>query len=57
MIPAFTSSGSIPSMQKGSAVRRTEIIKKGVINAFLHNRESLAEGGERHCRPCPGHAR
>ncbi|MCK9581124.1 MAG: TldD/PmbA family protein [Methanoregula sp.] len=49
-IPEF---GFDPVDAEGVAVKRTEIIRKGVINAFLHNRESLASVGN----GCAGHAR
>ncbi len=49
-IPEF---GFDPVDSEGVAVRRTEIIKNGVVNAFLHNRESLAAVGN----GIAGHAR
>ena len=49
-IPEF---GFDPVDSEGVAVRRTEIIKNGVVNAFLHNRESLAAVG----KGIAGHAR
>ncbi len=44
-------------MPKERRYRRTEIISKGVINAFLHDRESLAAVGNGiagHARAMPG---
>ena len=51
--PGLHEFGFDPVDAEGVAVRRTEIIKKGVINSFLHNRESLAAVGH----GCAGHAR
>ncbi len=53
-IPEF---GFDPVDAEGVAVRRTEIIKKGVINAYLHNRETLSSVGNGiagHARAMPG---
>ena len=53
-IPEF---GFDPVDAEGVAVCRTEIIKKGVINAFLHNRETLSSVGNGtvgHARAMPG---
>jgi TldD protein len=55
--PSLAEFGFDPVDAEGVAVARTEIIRKGVINAFLHNRESLAAlGGGRagHARAMPG---
>ncbi len=51
--PTLPEFGFDPVDAEGIAVKRTEIIKKGVINAFLHSRESLASVGN----GCAGHAR
>jgi TldD protein len=51
--PGIHEFGFEPVDAEGVAVRRTEIIKKGVINQFLHCRESLAAVGN----GMPGHAR
>jgi TldD protein len=53
-IPEF---GFDPVDAEGVAVLRTEIIKKGVINAYLHNRETLSSVGNGvagHARAMPG---
>ena len=55
--PGIHEFGFDPVDAEGVAVRRTEIIKEGVINAFLHNRESLAalgNGVAGHARGMPG---
>jgi TldD protein len=49
-IPEF---GFEPFDAEGVAVQRTEIIRKGVVNAFLHSRETLAAVGN----GIAGHAR
>jgi TldD protein len=49
--------GFDPVDAEGVAVTRTEIIRKGVIHAFLHSRESLAavgHGDAGHARAMPG---
>ena len=51
--PGIYEFGFDPVDAEGVRVCRTEIIKNGVINAFLHNRESLATVGN----GIPGHAR
>jgi TldD protein len=53
-IPEF---GFDPVDAEGVAVSRTEIIKHGIINAFLHNRETLSSvgyGTVGHARAMPG---
>jgi TldD protein len=53
-IPEF---GFDPVDAEGVAVVRTEIIKKGIINAYLHNRETLSSVGNGvagHARAMPG---
>jgi TldD protein len=53
-IPEF---GFDPVDAEGVAVVRTEIIKKGVINAYLHSRETLSSVGNGvagHARAMPG---
>ena len=53
-IPEF---GFDPVDAEGVFVCRTEIIRKGIVNAFLHNRESLAAVGNGiagHARAMPG---
>jgi TldD protein len=55
--PGIHEFGFDPVDAEGVAVRRTEIIKKGVINAFLHNRETLSSVGNGvagHARAMPG---
>ena len=55
--PSLCEFGFDPVDAEGVAVTRTEIIRKGVINAFLHNRESLAAIGNGlagHARAMPG---
>jgi TldD protein len=55
--PGIDEFGFDPVDAEGVAVRRTEIIKKGVINAFLHNRETLSSVGDGvagHARAMPG---
>jgi TldD protein len=55
--PGLCEFGFDPVDAEGVAVARTEIIRKGVINAFLHNRESLAaigNGVAGHARAMPG---
>jgi TldD protein len=51
--PGIHEFGFDPVDAEGVRVCRTEIIRNGVINAFLHNRESLAAVGN----GSPGHAR
>jgi TldD protein len=51
--PTLHEFGFDPVDAEGVAVARTEIISRGVINAFLHSRESLAAVGN----GCAGHAR
>jgi TldD protein len=55
--PSLLQFGFDPVDAEGTAVRRTEIIRRGVVNAFLHNRESLAAVGNGiagHARAMPG---
>jgi TldD protein len=55
--PGIHEFGFDPIDAEGVAVRRTEIIKKGVINAYLHNRETLSSVGHGiagHARAMPG---
>lgn len=55
--PGIHEFGFDPVDAEGVAVCRTEIIKKGVINAFLHNRETLSSVGNGiggHARAMPG---
>ncbi|MEI8331135.1 MAG: TldD/PmbA family protein, partial [Methanomicrobiales archaeon] len=55
--PGIHEFGFDPVDSEGVAVRRTEIIKNGIVNAFLHNRESLAaigNGVAGHARAMPG---
>ena len=51
--PALPEFGFEPFDAEGVAVERTEIIRKGVVNAFLHSRETLAAVGN----GIAGHAR
>lgn len=51
--PALPEFGFEPFDAEGVAVQRTEIIRKGVVNAFLHSRETLAAVGN----GIAGHAR
>jgi TldD protein len=55
--PGIHEFGFDPVDAEGVAVCRTEIIKNGVINAFLHNRETLTYVGNGiagHARAMPG---
>jgi len=55
--PGIHEFGFDPVDAEGVAVCRTEMIKKGVINAFLHNRETLSSVGNGvagHARAMPG---
>jgi TldD protein len=55
--PSLLGFGFDPVDAEGTAVVRTEIIRRGVVNAFLHNRESLAavgNGTAGHARAMPG---
>jgi TldD protein len=55
--PGISEFGFDPIDAEGVAVKRTEIIRNGVINAFLHSRESLAavgNGSAGHARAMPG---
>jgi TldD protein len=55
--PGIHEFGFDPVDAEGVAVCRTEIIKNGVINAFLHNRETLSSVGNGiagHARAMPG---
>jgi len=55
--PSLHGFGFDPVDAEGVAVTRTEIIRRGVINAFLHSRESLAAVGNGiagHARAMPG---
>jgi TldD protein len=51
--PTLPEFGFEPFDAEGVEVRRTEIIKNGIINSYLHNRETLAAIGN----GVPGHAR
>jgi TldD protein len=51
--PALPEFGFEPCDAEGVAVKRTEIIKNGMVNAFLHSRETLAAVGN----GMAGHAR
>lgn len=55
--PSLPEFGFDPVDAEGVEVARTEIIRNGVINAFLHSRESLAavgSGTAGHARAMPG---
>lgn len=55
--PSLCEFGFDPVDAEGVAVARTEIIRRGVVNAFLHNRESLVAVGNGiagHARAMPG---
>ncbi len=55
--PGFFGFGFDPVDAEGTKVLRTEIISRGVVNAFLHDRESLAAVGHGiagHARAMPG---
>ena len=55
--PSLHEFGFDPVDAEGVGVRRTEIIKNGVINEFLHDRESLGKAGNGsagHARAMPG---
>jgi TldD protein len=51
--PGLPEFGFEPVDAEGSATCRTEIIKNGVLSAYLHNRQTLAAVGD----GIPGHAR
>jgi TldD protein len=51
--PTLHEFGFEPVDAEGVRVARTEIIRKGTVNAYLHNRETLASVGH----GIPGHAR
>jgi len=51
--PTLHEFGFEPVDAEGVMVARTEIIRKGIVNAYLHNRETLASVGH----GIPGHAR
>jgi TldD protein len=55
--PSLPEFGFEPVDAEGSAVERTEIIKSGVVNAYLHSRETLravGSGKAGHARAMPG---
>ena len=55
--PGLPEFGFDPVDAEGVAVKRTEIIRGGIVNAFLHTRESLAAVGDGvagHARAMPG---
>jgi TldD protein len=55
--PTLCEFGFEPVDAEGTKVLRTEIIRRGVVSAFLHNRESLAAVGNGiagHARAMPG---
>lgn len=55
--PTLHEFGFEPVDAEGTAVQRTEIIRRGVVRAFLHDRESLAavgNGTAGHARAMPG---
>ena len=55
--PGLHEFGFDPVDAEGVAVRRTAIIRRGVVNEFLHNRETLAAVGNGvagHARAMPG---
>ncbi|HUU75408.1 MAG TPA: TldD/PmbA family protein [Methanoregulaceae archaeon] len=55
--PSMPEFGFEPVDAEGSAVGRTEIISKGIVNSYLHNRETLAtlgDGMAGHARAMPG---
>jgi len=57
--PSLPEFGFEPFDAEGVAVRRTEIIRNGIINAYLHNRETFAaigNGVTGHARAMPGEA-
>jgi TldD protein len=51
--PSIPEFGFEPIDAEGVSVRRTEIIREGILNAYMHNRETLAALGN----GIPGHAR
>jgi TldD protein len=51
--PSLDEFGFEPVDAEGVRVSRTEIIKNGIVNSYLHNRETLASVGH----GIPGHAR
>lgn len=55
--PTLPEFGFCPADDEGSATKRTEIIKNGVLQSYLHSRETLANignGDPGHCRGMPG---
>jgi TldD protein len=55
--PAMPEFGFEPCDAEGVAVQRTEIIRNGIINSYLHSRETLAaigNGTAGHARAMPG---
>ena len=55
--PGLPEFGFDPVDAEGIAVKRTEIIRRGIINSYLHTRESLAAVGQGlagHARAMPG---
>lgn len=57
--PSISEFGFDPVDAEGVATVRTELVKNGVINAFLHSRETLAavgNGTAGHARAMPGDA-
>ena len=55
--PSLHEFGFDPIDAEGVRVGRTEIINRGIVSAYLHNRETLASVGRRGSRPCKGNAR
>ena len=55
--PSLHEFGFEPVDAEGISADRTEIISAGKVNAFLHNRQTLAAVGNDFHRPCPCHAR
>lgn len=55
--PSLPEFGFCPVDDEGTETKRTEIIKKGVLSAYLHSKETLASVGDGiagHCRGMPG---
>lgn len=55
--PSLPEFGFCPVDDEGSATKRTEIIKNGILHAYLHSKEtmhSVGDGDTGHCRGMPG---
>jgi TldD protein len=55
--PSLPQFGFCPVDDEGTETKRTEIIKNGILSAYLHSKETLASVGDGvagHCRGMPG---